>query len=110
MSEVYGRKRWGKAQLFAAEFWDIWKSQYLSTITKRQWREQSTKNIQIGDPVALVESSLPRGCCQTGLVEDVHTGFDGMVRSVILRLTGKDSVRERPIQKLVLLRREKREQ
>jgi hypothetical protein len=106
-TEIYGRKRWRKAQQFASEFWTVWKSQYLSSVTKRQRWEQKEGNISVDDVVLVVENSKPRSCWQVGIVNSLNRGKDGLVRSAVIRLAGKGlngtTTLERPVQKLIVL-------
>ena len=115
-TEIYGNKMWKKTQQFAEEFWKIWKSEYLSKITKRQRWERPAPNVAIGDIVLLVEENAPRNHWHTGIVDEVFPGKDGMVRKVKVKLansaldnrgktTSSATSLERPIQKLIMLQK-----
>ena len=103
-NEIYGRTRWKMVQQFAQEFWET---------CRQKWTEKS-KNIKVGDVVLLKEDSLPRNQWKIGIVDDTHTGDDGLVRNVTLRMAnchlnkkGKPSaastILNRPVQKLIVL-------
>lgn len=113
-TEVYGRKMWRKVQQFAEEFWETWKGDYLSQITKRQRWERPQRSVKKGDIVMLVEDNLQRNLWPYGIVEDTDMGTDGKVRKVKIRMAnsvidnrGKTihtgSILERPIQRVVVL-------
>lgn len=113
-TDMYGTKMWRKAQQFAEHFWKQWKSSYLNEITKRQKWEDEKRNTKVGDIVLLVEDDKPRNQWTTGVVEEVHTGSDGLVRRAKVKLSNRHldsngkpmfepSHFERAVQKLVLL-------
>ena len=63
-----------------------------------------TKNIAVGDVVALTDENAPRNTWKLARVVDVYPSQDGLVRSVKLRVASKDSdptILDRPINKLV---------
>ncbi|XP_067947248.1 uncharacterized protein [Watersipora subatra] len=115
-SEIYGRKMWRRVQQFGEEFWKLWKTQYLTNITRRQRWETKKENLSQGDIVLLVDDHLPRNEWCTAVVEEPLESQDGLVRKAKLRLANRwidkkgveiapASVLERPVQKLVLLLR-----
>lgn len=113
-TEVYGRRMWRKVQQFAEEFWNLWKGDYLTEITKRQKWARPRRDIEKGDIVMLIEDNVPRNQWAYGMVEETDIGSDGKVRRVKVRMAnpgidskGKEifaaSTLERPIQKVILL-------
>lgn len=101
-TEVYGRKMWRKVQQFAEEFWETWKGDYLTQITKRQRWERPQRNLQNGDIVLLIDDNAPRNLWAHGLVDTSISGSDGRVRRVKVRMPN-GSILERPIQKVIVL-------
>ncbi|XP_067930681.1 uncharacterized protein [Watersipora subatra] len=55
----YSRARWRRIQSFANDFWNIWKTDYLSSITKRQKWTTANENLAEGDSVLLTENDRP---------------------------------------------------
>ncbi|XP_067950302.1 uncharacterized protein [Watersipora subatra] len=119
--DIYSRARWRRVQSFANDFWNIWKTDYLSSITKRQKWTTAKENLAEGDLVLLTENDKPRNQWQIAVVEEVHPGTDGLVRNVTIRLGNKHLdckgiplatavYLRRPIQKLVLLQRKYKNQ
>ena len=111
---IYGRLRWRKVQQLAEEFWDSWRNQYLSNITKRHRWETKRLNIKVGDFVAIVDEHVIWTEWKIGVIEQVKVGEDGLVRSGTVRLANAlvdkqgvpiepAKVLDRPIQKLVVL-------
>ncbi|XP_034537461.1 uncharacterized protein LOC117811344 [Notolabrus celidotus] len=112
--DMYARKRWRHVQYLAEQFWGRWKREYLSNITTRQRWHSPRRNLEVGDIVMDKTEDLPRNEWRLAKVLETMTDADGLVRRVKIRLgdqkmgregqrSGKPSVVERPVQKLVLL-------
>ena len=94
-------KVWRTTQVLADTFWKRWKVEYLAALQERQKWFDKTKNIKIGDLVLVVDESTHRSQWPLGLVQDVHSGSDGIVREVMVHTT-HGSLR-RDIRKICLL-------
>lgn len=100
-TDMYCRKRWKQVQYLADVFWKRWLHEYLLTLQERQKWHVTSKNLQVGDVVLMMEENSPRCHWPLGRVDAVKMGRDGLVRSVTVK-RGK-SVFDRPLSKLVLL-------
>ena len=82
-------------------FWTRWKTEYLTSLREHHTcrkRILNKKAVAIGD-VVLIHDNTPRNQWKIGVVTSLHTGKDGLVRSVSLRVpSGKEL--SRPIEKL----------
>lgn len=98
----------------AEQFWSRWKREYLFQIATRQRWHTPRRNLKVGDIVMEKASDLPRNEWRLAKVVETVTDKDGLVRKVKIRLgdqkirkegqrSGKPSIVERPIQKLILL-------
>ncbi|CAI5694724.1 unnamed protein product [Oreochromis niloticus] len=112
--DMYARKRWRHIQYLAEQFWNRWRREYLSNIATRQRWHIPRRNLKVGDIVIERMDDLPRNEWRLARVEDTVADKDGLVRKVKIRLgdqkmkregqcSGKPSIVERPIQKLILL-------
>ena len=75
--------------------------EYLPELQSRAKWHQTKSNLKEGDLVLILSENMPRGVWPMGLVEEVHEGSDGLVRSAKIRT--KSSQLTRPVTKLVLL-------
>ena len=82
-------------------FWTRWKTEYLTSLREHHTcrkRILNKKAVAIGD-VVLIHDNTPRNQWKIGVVTSLHTGKDGLARSVSLRVpSGKEL--SRPIEKL----------
>ena len=82
-------------------FWTRWKTEYLTSLREHHTcrkRILNKKAVAIGD-VVLIHDTTPRNQWKIGVVTSLHTGKDGLARSVSLRVpSGKEL--SRPIEKL----------
>ncbi|XP_057686666.1 uncharacterized protein LOC130912537 [Corythoichthys intestinalis] len=111
--DIYARKRWRQVQYLSEQFWSRWKREYLSNIATRQKWHTPRRNLKVGDVVMEKMDDLPRNEWRLACVTDTTTDKDGLVRKVKIRFgerktekgqsSGKLSIVERPVQKLVLL-------
>ncbi|XP_053395546.1 uncharacterized protein LOC128555836 [Mercenaria mercenaria] len=114
--DLYCRRRWGRIQYLANEFWSRWRKEYVQNLQVRQKWIRPVSNCCIGDIVLIVDECLPRNQWRMGRITEVTicTDDDGLVRKVKLLIgtkvldskgCRKESVTylERSIHKLVLL-------
>lgn len=112
--DLYARKRWRHVQYLAEQFWSRWRKEYLVNIATRQRWHTPRKNLQVNDIVMERDDGLPRNEWRLGRVTETTIDRDGLVRKVKICLGDrklgkkgerlcKQSVVERPVQKLVLL-------
>ena len=87
-------------------FWTRWRQEYVSSLNRRSKWSNPTKNIAVGDVVALTDDNAPRNQWKLARVVAVNLSADNLVRSVKIKVSSKDSgttILDRPIQKLLPL-------
>ena len=95
------RRRWKAIQQIANTFYSRFVAEYLPTLqTRIKWTDEKN-NLKKNDVVLVSGEGEPRGQWPIGIVEEVETSSDGLVRAATVRC-GKTSKR-RPIHKLVFL-------
>lgn len=99
--EHANRHTWRASQALADEFWRRWLREYLPTLTPRGNASDRRDNLQPGDLVIVVDSSLPRNTWPRGQVERTFPGPDGKVRSADVRTAS--GVFRRPVRRLAVL-------
>lgn len=100
--DVADRRTWRATQALADEFWRRWVKEYLPTLVARgESRDNTRRPLQPGDLVIVVDPTLPRNTWPRGVVETVHAGPDGGIRSADVRTRG--GVFRRPTSKLAVL-------
>ena len=106
---VFGPARYRRVQYLAEQFWQRWRTEYLSTLTRRHKWKTRRACIRVGDIVLMRDRGEPRNHWPMGRVEATKTSADGLVRSVTLRLAplpgmpGKQRYLERALSDIVLL-------
>ena len=91
-------KRLSRISTIIDQFWNRWKHEYLTSL--REFHQRPGKDsvvVKVGD-VVLVHDEKPRNQWNTGIVEQLNHGNDGLVRSAIIRT--KSGCTSRPIVKL----------
>ena len=96
----YGR-RWRRVQHLADMFWKRWIREYLPELQVRSKWHRQKENLRIGDFVLLVGEDTPRTLWPKGIISEVFTGSDGLVRSARVRTRSRSFIR--PVSKIVLL-------
>ena len=100
-NDKMSRKRWRQSQALANHVWRRWLKEYLPTLIARKKWDKEMRNLAVDDVVLLVADDAPRGYWPLGVVQQVHTSEDGVVRSASVRTaTGTYT---RPCTKLCLL-------
>ena len=85
----------------ADAFWSRWHKEYLQLLQNRQKWTEEKRNLKVGDVVLLKDEGETRSKWPMARVVEVHPSYDGLVRSVTLKVGG--STFKRPIHKTVLL-------
>ena len=111
-SAAYGSNRWKKMNSLKDRFWEEWNKFYLFErpfLRSKWWKKQP--NARVGDIVLMKEKSRNRLEWNEGVVTEVTTDKDGLVRKVMVRPIKRDDksttsqIRERAIHDLILLQR-----
>ncbi|KAK0147951.1 hypothetical protein N1851_012317 [Merluccius polli] len=96
------------------KFWGRWRREYVYNIATRQRWHTPRRNLKVGDIVMEKTEDQPRNEWKLAKVVETVTDKDGLVRRVKIRVgdqkigkegqrSGKPSIVERPVQKLILL-------
>ncbi|XP_023937546.1 uncharacterized protein LOC112045551 [Bicyclus anynana] len=99
--EVADRRTWRAAQALADTFWRRWVHEYLPTLVPRGQPASTHRSLKKGDLVVIVDPNLPRNFWPRGIIEEIHPGPDGEVRSATVRTSS--GVFHRPTRKLAVL-------
>ena len=92
------QKRWRRLQELVRHFWRRWMREWLPTLGRRSKWHRETDDISVGTIALVVSTETPRGEWPMGRVIETYPGADGHIRTVKLRVRGKDLVR--PITKI----------
>ena len=101
--DLYCRKRWRRVQYLADQFWRRWLKEVLPTMQERRKWVRTQDNLQVGDVVMSTEDDVPRSQWPLGLILEVFSSADDLVRKVRVKIA--DSTYERPVHKLIFLYR-----
>uniref|UniRef100_A0A182FMQ6 DUF5641 domain-containing protein n=1 Tax=Anopheles albimanus TaxID=7167 RepID=A0A182FMQ6_ANOAL len=96
------KNTWKAAQQANNRIWERWIKTYLTTIRKPSKWFDPVRPMKVGELVLIVDENNPRNCWPRGIVVDVTTSRDGIVRRATVR-TAKGTRLERPVSKLVAL-------
>jgi len=99
--DLIARKMWRKAERLTDVFWNRWSKEYLPTLLNRPKWHKSSKPVEVGDVVLIVDLNAPRGSWPKGIVREVFPGKDGQVRVVEVQ-TAK-GILKRPVVKVAVL-------
>ncbi|XP_070145039.1 uncharacterized protein [Drosophila kikkawai] len=99
------RKQWRIARMLRDRFWRRWVLEYLPTLVRREKWCRRTEPIRQGDMVFVCDPALPRREWRKGIVEEVYSGADGVVRRASVRVSdnGLSRTMLRPVSKLAVL-------
>ena len=90
-----------------SHFWKRWKHEYLVDLREfhRQKSNTAKCNISVGDVVLFQDEGKKRGLWKMGLIENLFTGQDGIVRGAAVRKSrnGKNETLKHSILKLFAL-------
>ncbi len=70
-----------------SHFWKRWKHEYLFDMREfhRQKSNTAKSNISVGDVVLIQDEGKKRGLWKMGLIKNLFTGQDGIVRGAVVR-------------------------
>ncbi|XP_043228193.1 uncharacterized protein LOC122384656 [Amphibalanus amphitrite] len=88
VKSLYQRESVRRARL--EQFWQVWKREYVRNLPAAVPRFSSRGGLRVGSVVMIQKDNQPRLRWPWGVVERVHPGRDGVVRSVDVR-TAKGS-------------------
>ncbi|XP_043862794.1 uncharacterized protein LOC120457848 isoform X2 [Drosophila santomea] len=99
------RKQWRIARLLRDRFWRRWVMEYLPTLVRREKWCRRTEPIHQGDMVFVCDPALARREWRKGIVEEIYSGADGVVRRAKVRVNdnGLSRTMMRPVSKLAVL-------
>ena len=95
------RKYWKRSQHLINEFWNRWKKEYLQSLQERSKWRRKRRNVRNGD-IVMINTNTNRNEWPIGIIEDVKTSDDGLVRSVSVRKSD-GTILMRPVSKLVVI-------
>lgn len=99
--DMYAKRWWRQANYLSNVFWKRWVKQYLPSLQTRPKWHYIRRNLKPGDLVLVCEENSSRGNWPLGLVIDVNTSQDGLVRSAKVKVC--NTLKTRPVVKLCLL-------
>ncbi|XP_039610033.1 uncharacterized protein LOC120529882 [Polypterus senegalus] len=99
------RNQWKRVQYLAEEFWNRWRTEYLSTLQTRQKWQNKRPDIKEGDVVLLKEKQVRRNEWPMGIIMKTAPSKDGLIRKVEIKMVqqGVTKILYRPISELVFL-------
>ena len=104
--DLFSRKQWRRVQYLCEQLWSRWRKEYLLLLQSRQKWIRPRRNVSAGDIVILVDESMHRNSWRLARVIESFPSKDGLVRKVKVLTslpTGRTSILERPVQKIVVL-------
>ncbi|CAK1603493.1 unnamed protein product [Parnassius mnemosyne] len=99
--DINSKRHWRRSQILADMFWQRWVREYLPELQNRREAHGRGPDLQVGDPVLIADSQLPRNTWPRGRIEAVFPGADGQIRTVEVRTA--NGLIKRPTKKLVPL-------
>ncbi|CAK1596115.1 unnamed protein product [Parnassius mnemosyne] len=99
--DANSKKHWRRSQILADMFWQRWVKEYLPELQNRREAHGQGPDLQVGDPVLIADSQLPRNTWPRGRIENIYPGADGQIRTVEVRTA--NGLIKRPTRKLVPL-------
>jgi len=84
-------------------FWRRWVLEYLPTLVRREKCCRKTEPVRQGDMVFVCDPALPRREWRKGIMEEVNSGADGVVRRATVRVNDNGRTMLRPVSKLAVL-------
>lgn len=99
------RHQWKCVYVLAEEFWEKWRSEFLTSLQPRKKWQQTQPNLQEGDTVLLKDRCVSRMEWSLGVINRVFPSGDQLVRKVEVRIMKEDkpTIYVRPITEVVFL-------
>ena len=91
----------GASTTLANHYWKHWLREYIPSLQERQKWQKAQRNLYIGELVLIANDNVPQHQWSVGLVINVFSGPNRLVRSEEVRAKG--STYRRPITKICLL-------
>lgn len=82
-------------------FWERWSSDYLNTLQQRRKWKSEHQNVRVGQLALIKNENMAPTYWAMGRITKIHTGADNLVRSVRIKIDGREF--ERPVRKLCIL-------
>lgn len=98
-SKMYSRR----SQHLMAEFTKRWYREYLPEITRRSKWHSTSKPVEVGSVVILVEPNEIRSAWQMGRITNIYPAADGVIRTADVRLSNGAIKRKRAVGRLAVL-------
>ena len=104
LKDIY-RAEWKRVQVLSEQFWQKWRSEFLTLLQSRKKWLKETPNLKQGDVVLMRDDSVCRNQWPLGIVSEIFPSSDAKVRSVKVKVIreGKSVFFTRPVTELVLL-------
>ncbi|KAK4474338.1 hypothetical protein MN116_000491 [Schistosoma mekongi] len=93
-------RRWKQAIHLASSFWQRWLKEYIMALQTRDKWKTPRRNLRVGD-VVLVAERATSDRWPLGIVDNVHTGEDSLVRTVEVKT--RNGLLTRDVRRLRLL-------
>lgn len=104
LKDIY-RNEWKRVQILSDQFWNKWRSEFLTTLQSRQKWAVEKPNLKEGDVVLMRDQDVARNQWPLARVVETFPSSDLKVRSVKVKVvrSGQPITFIRPITELVLL-------
>lgn len=93
--------RWNVVQRITQDFWTRWHNEYIGTLINRKKWLIEQRNFKIDDLIIIKDENLPPLRWKMGRIVQLHTGNDGLVRSITIKTS--NGFLKRPVVKIGLL-------
>jgi len=82
-------KRWNLVERLKAEVWRTWTASYLASCAQRAKWLKPGYTLKVGDIVLIRDETLKSRDWPLAIVEELHSGTDGVTRAATLKCQGK---------------------
>ena len=87
------RKGWRRVQELVRHFWHRWLREWVPSLNRRKKWQRLQKDVKEGDIVLVISPDSPQGHWPLGRIVRVHSGKDGHIRVVKVRV-GKNNIQD----------------
>jgi hypothetical protein len=102
ISSINYKRQWKYCQELAQEYWKRWIRDYLPTISTRAKWYQEGQSVKRGTLVLVVDNNSERNLWRRAIVDEVHPGPDGRIRTATVRTA--QGTHLRPVAKLAIIK------